>query len=248
MKCNNKGEKKMNLVCNEGKQIRREVAGKAYERYAIRTHYVKKDENYMDIIRQYVKDIYEEGDIISISEKIISLCQGRVLYKKEIKVGLLAKFLCKFVHMTPAGEAVGNPYKMQIAIMLCGRLKVLFAAIMAGIGKLFHKKGVFYEIVGQQVAGIDGFCDDAYEDYLDMGILNPEEPTKVCNEIYETLGIKAMIVDANDLNVEILGKADIIEYEEEQLKAIIKDNPAGQANQQTPIILIRPVKQEIVTA
>ena len=53
-----------------------------------------------------------------------------------------------------------------------------------------------------------------------------------------------MIVDANDINVEILGKADAIEKSEEELKALIKDNPAGQANQQTPIILIREVKKE----
>lgn len=235
----------MDLDCNEGKQVRIVVDGKEYDRYAIKTHYVQKDENYIDIVKKYVGDIYTQGDMISISEKIISLCQGRVMYKKDIKVSRLAKFLCKFVNVTPAGEAVGNPYKMQIAIILCGRIKVLYAAIMAGIGKVFHKKGIFYKIVGQQVAGIDGFCDDAFEDYLEMGILNPDKPNEVCNEIYEALGIKAMVVDANDLNVEILGKADAIEKTEEELKAIIKDNPAGQANQQTPIILIRPINSEV---
>lgn len=235
----------MDLECNEGKNIRITVEGKDYDRYAIKTHYVQKDENYIDIVKKYVSEIYTKGDMISISEKIISLCQGRVIYKKDIKVSRMARFLCKFVKVTPAGEAVGNPYKMQIAIMLCGRLKVLYAAVMAGIGKIFHKKGIFYQIVGQQVAGIDGFCDDAFEDYLEMGILNPDNPTKVCNEIYEQLGIPAIVVDANDLNVEILGKADVITKTEEELKAIIKDNPAGQANQQTPIILIRPVESEI---
>ena len=235
----------MELTCNEGKSIRINIDNKQYDRYAIRTHYVQKDENYIDIVKQYVKDIYIKEDIISISEKIISICQGRVIYKKDIKLSWTAKFLSKFVAVTPAGEAVGNPYKMQIAIMLCGKIKVIYAAILAGIGKLFHKKGIFYEIVGQQVAGIDGFCNDAYEEYLNMGILNPDNPTKVCNEIYEALGIKAMVVDANDINVEILGKADVIEQTEEEIKALIKDNPAGQANQQTPIILIRQVEQKI---
>lgn len=235
----------MNLECNEGKKIRIIVDGKQYDRYAIKTHYIQVNENYIDIIRQYVSDIYQDGDIIAISEKIISLCQGKVLYKKDIKVSRLAKFLSKFVNVTPAGESVGNPYKMQIAIILCGRLKVLYAAIMAGIGKIFSRRGVFYRIVGQQVAGIDGFCDDAFEDYLEMGILNPENPDQVCNEIYETLGIKAIIVDANDINVEILGKADVIQETQEELKALIKDNPAGQADQQTPIILIRQNESEI---
>lgn len=248
IKIANKGEIrgiKMDLACNQGKEIRITVKDIEYDRYAVKTHYVKKDENYIDIIKKYVSDIYSEGDIISISEKIISLCQGRVLYKKDIRLSFTAKFLSKFVNITPAGEAVGNPYKMQIAIMLCGKWKVIYAAILAGIGKLFHRRGIFYEIVGQQVSGIDGFCDDAFEDYLDMGILNPEDPTKVCNEIYEQLGIKAMVVDANDIDVEILGKADAIDKTTEELKAIIKDNPAGQANQQTPIILIRKVAGQL---
>ena len=40
---------KMELKANEGKNIKIEVNGKQYERYAIKTHYVKEHENYIDI-------------------------------------------------------------------------------------------------------------------------------------------------------------------------------------------------------
>lgn len=232
----------MEFFANEGKNVEIEANGKTYLRHAIRTNYVKEKDSYIEIFREHVLPIYEEGDIVSCSEKIIALCQGRVIYKKDIKVGFWAKFLSKFVNQTPAGEAVGNPFKMQIAINLCGLLKVIYAAVCAGFGKIFKKKGVFYKIVGQEVSGVDGFCNDAYDDYLEMGILIPENPSKVCNEIKETLGITMMIVDANDLGQEILGKSDDITYTDEELAALIKDNPAGQANQQTPIILIREKK------
>ena len=53
-----------------------------------------------------------------------------------------------------------------------------------------------------------------------------------------------MIVDANDLNVEILGKSSSLEYSDEVLEKIIKDNPAGQSHQLTPIILIRKAQEE----
>ena len=69
----------------------------------------------------------------------------------------------------------------------------------------------------------------------------PENPDKVCNEIYQKLGINSMIVDANDFNVEILGKSNNLCYNDEELKQIIKDNPAGQSNQLTPIVLIRKI-------
>ena len=48
-----------------------------------------------------------------------------------------------------------------------------------------------------------------------------------------------MIVDANDLTRDILGKADCVELSDEQLCEIIRDNPAGQDDQCTPFILIR---------
>lgn len=227
------------LKANEGKKIEIEVDGDVYLRYAIPTHYVQIGEDYIEIIRKYVKPHYKEGDILSISEKIIALCQRRVVYKKDMKVSFLAKFLSRFAMSSDAGIGVDCPYKMQFAIDLCGRIKVIFAAIIAGIGKLFHKKGIFYKIVGTEVSGLDGFYDKVFKEYGEFGIRIPENSTGVCNEIYEKLGIKAMIVDANDIEIQILGKVDTIEKEDQFLKKVIKDNPAGQSKQLTPFILIR---------
>lgn len=229
----------MEFKANPSKNVEIEVNGEVYLRHAIETHYVQIGENYVDIVEKYVKDIYEEGDIVSISEKIIGLCQKRVVYKKDMKVSSLAKFLSKFAMRSDAGVGVDNPYKMQFAIDLCGRLKVIWAAIAGGFCKLFGKRGVFYEIVGPEISGLDGFYGNVFEDYADFGIRIPENSTGVCNEIYEKTGIKCMIVDANDFNVEILGRADSIGYDEDTLKKLIKDNPAGQAKTLTPLILIR---------
>mgnify|MGYP004536390499 FL=1 len=55
----------------------------------------------------------------------------------------------------------------------------------------------------------------------------------------EKLGIKAMIVDANDFNAEILWKSDAITNTEDELRKMIKDNPAGQDKTLTPLVLIR---------
>lgn len=229
----------LELKANENKKLEIEIGEETYLRYAIRTHYVQIGEDYIEIIKKYVQPHYEEGDILSISEKIIALCQKRVVYKKDMKVSRLAKFLSKFAMSSDAGIGVDSPYKMQFAIDLCGRIKVIFAAILAGIGKLFHKKGIFYNIVGMEVTGLDGFYDKVFPEYGEFGIRIPENPTGVCNEIYEKLGIKAMIVDANDIERTILGKADVIEGTDEFLESLIADNPAGQSKQLTPLILIR---------
>lgn len=227
------------LKANENKKLEIQVSEEIYLRYAIPTHYVQIGEDYIEIIKKYVASHYQEGDILSISEKIIALCQKRVVYKKEMNVSFLAKFLSKFAMRSDAGIGVDSPYKMQFAIDLCGRIKVIFAAILAGIGKLFHKKGIFYDIVGMEVTGLDGFYDKVFPEYGEFGIRIPENAVGVCNEIYEKLGIKAMIVDANDIERVILGKADSIEETNEFLEMLIEDNPAGQSKQLTPFILIR---------
>lgn len=236
----------MELKVNENKQLLRTVDGVTYERYAIETRFVNIGDDYIAFMREFALPHMQEGDFISISEKIIALCQKRIVYRKDIHPGFWAKLLCKFVRVTPAGPGAGTPYKMQLIIMLCGLPRVLFAAACSAVTKLFGKKGVFYKVCGHDVDGIDGLIDYdiSYKEYVDYGILNPENSTGVCNEIQQALGIPCMIVDACDLSVSVLGKSDDMTLSDETLAEIVRDNPAGQGDQCTPIILVRPVKEE----
>lgn len=231
----------MELNVNDNKNLEITVGEQVYCRYAIKTHFVKINENYIDIINQYVKPVYQEGDIISISEKIIALCQNRVIYKEDLKVGFWAKFLSKFASKSTAGQGVANQLKMAYCIKKAGLLKTIWASICSAVGKIFGKKGAFYEIVGQEVAGLDGFYPNVFEEYGNYGIENPENPNEVCKEIEEKTGIPCMIVDANDLGQELLGCSPKMseQFEQSEMLGMIKDNPAGQGKQLTPIILIR---------
>ncbi len=229
----------MDFFANEGKNVEITVNGTTYMRHAIKTHFVKQGEDYIEIFKKYVAPIYEEGDIVSSSEKIIALCQNRVVKREDLKIGFWAKFLSKFASTTSAGIGVGETIKMQYAITKVGLPKVLWASIAGGICKIFGKRGVFYKIVGQEVSGLDGFYDHVWKEYGDIGIENPENPSGVCDEIKEKLGMSCMIVDANDLGQELLGYSSDINLSEEELIALVSDNPCGQGKETTPIILIR---------
>jgi len=230
------------FYANPEKKIAIENRGETFFRHAIKTHFVTPRESYLELVRQYVSPLYKSGDVLSMSEKVISLCQGRIVDMCEIKIGWWARLLSRFVHMTRAGESVGNPYKMQIAINLAGLPRILFAAAIAAVTRPLGIKGMFYRLAGHGIAGIDGFCADAFDWYLTKGVLVPEKPDAVCNEIKTSLGIDCMIVDANDLGVEILGYSSGIAYTTHDLKALMRDNPAGQGGEQTPFVLIRPSK------
>ena len=236
----------MKFVSNEGKKVEIEVDDEVYLRHAIRTKFVSTNDNYLDIIKKYVKPLYKEGDIVSISEKIISICQNRVIKREDIKVGLVAKVLSRFASHPDCGVGVGESIKMQYAINTAGLFKVICASILGGITKLFGIKGVFYKIVGQEVSGLDGFYDHVWDEYRDIGIPLPRNPIDVCNEIKNETGVSSMIVDANDLGQVILGKSEDIKIEDKKLKLMIRDNPAGQGREQTPLVLIRKKENDNV--
>ena len=101
----------MEFRANEGKSVTIEVGGKTYARHAIQTHFVQVGESYIDLVEQYVKPVWQPGDLLSSSEKIIGLCQKRVVYKKDMKVGRLARFLSRFASHSSAGIGVDSPYK-----------------------------------------------------------------------------------------------------------------------------------------
>ena len=86
----------MEFISNEGKNVEIEVGDITYLRHAIKTRFVQQGESYIDIFEEYVKPIYEEGDIVSCSEKIIALCQNRIVKREDIKIGFWAKLLSKF--------------------------------------------------------------------------------------------------------------------------------------------------------
>ena len=117
----------MEFVANEGKNVDITVNGVTYMRHAIKTHFVKQGEDYIEIFRKYVLPLYEEGDIVSSSEKIIALCQGRVVKREELKIGFWAKFLSKFASHPDTGVGVGETIKMQYAITKVGLPRVLWA-------------------------------------------------------------------------------------------------------------------------
>lgn len=236
------------FVRNPEKKIGITAMGRNYNRYPLRTHYVRVgQDNYIDLVKKYVLPVWREGDILSISEKVVSICEGNVVYKKDVKVSGLARELSRHVHYdSVAGLHLAIPEKMQVAIDQVGVPRILLAAFCAAVTRPFGKHGVFYKVAGRQAAGVDGFESDGFQEYFDMAILCPDsgDASRVCGEIRSKTGVLAMIVDANDLGCEILGAAKEIPYGTEDLKSLIRDNPACQESECTPFVLIRQEDEE----
>jgi len=210
-----------------------------YNRYPIRTSFITVSDNLNSIISKYILPVAEKNDIIVLCEKIVSIIQNRVVYKRDIKLGFWAKFLSKFAKKTPYGFSVGNPLKMQVAINLAGLPRILFACFCSGIAKIFGISGTFYRIAGHQISQIDGFYGEAFPQYAEMGILGSKDSDKVCEELRNKFGFSFVIADVNDLGRNIIGRSEDLKEKDKIILEALKDNPAGQSDQQTPIIIIR---------
>ncbi len=228
----------MDYVANEGKKLTIEVNGENYLRIPVKTHVIMKEDNLADVVDQYTKEIRRPGDIIFCSEKIIAITQGRSFPIDEIHPSRLARFLVKFVYKSPYGIGLGSPYTMQLAIEDVGVPRILLGCFCAAVTKPFGIRGVFYKVCGQKAYAIDGPCDYTIPPYNKYAKMAPKDPDKVARQMKERLGNEFIVLDANDLNVDILGKSSK-SLDDNFLKALFKDNPLGQSSQQTPIAIVR---------
>ena len=231
----------MELQPNKDKNLVIEVDGKRYERYPIKTKLITpEDADIVSIIEEYAKQYLQAGDIVFVSEKAVAVTQGRSYPLHEIKPSWLANMLSQHVMKTPVGIGLGSPQTMQLAIEEVGTVRILFAALIGAIGKIFGVKGLFYQIAGNSARSIDGavpYAIPPYNTYVSKG---PKDANRVAKRIAQALGVPVAIVDANDIGVNTLGVSDRVDGK--LVARIIKDNPLGQTDEQTPIGIIRELK------
>ena len=230
------------MIANIGKRLEVNIGNKRFIRIPVKTHLIQEEDNVIDVAVKYLKNKICEGDTIFITEKIVSITQGRAIPLKVIKPRPLAKFLAKYVTKTPAGIGLGMPETMEMALRECGVFKILFSAVIAAITKIiFRRKGDFYRIAGPKARSIDGPTSGTIPPYNTHVVLGPIEPDKVAGEISNALGgIRVIISDINDLGGNILGGShNDIDFNE--ITQILRDNPLGQGREQTPIGIIREV-------
>lgn len=219
-----------------------EYNNKKYLRIPVKTHVILREDNIIDVVKKYTEEVIKDNDIVFISEKAVAITQGRAFPLDEIKPRPLARFLSNHVTKTPVGIGLGIPETMEMALRECGVLKILFAAAVSFITKLFGRKGDFYRIAGYRASSIDGPTPNTLPPYNRYVVLGPNEPDKVAHDISESIKAEVAIVDMNDLGGNILGTSSK-SMDRKMLLGVLRDNPLGQCSEQTPIGIIRLLQE-----
>jgi len=217
-----------------------QVDGQSYQRIMIRTHTIMKGEDMGDVLVRYAKPLLQPGDVCFMGEKATAASLGRAVPVDEIKPGFLARLLYRFVWKTPYGVGLSVPVTMEMAIREVGTLRILVAAVIGGFCKLLGIRGVFYRIAGRKARSIDGPGDYVLPPYNRYVVLAVDKPDEVCRSASTKVGVPVAIVDANDMGFNLIGVSDE-SLRRMPLRQILRDNPAGQSNQSTPIGIIRPL-------
>lgn len=216
--------------------------GRQYDRYAIQTHFVQRGEDQAALVERYVRPLYKPGDMLSFGAKVMAMCVQSVKTRDDVKPGFWAKLMWRFAGINHTGVGMHEPYKMQLVIDMCGLPRVLMAAFLSAVTKPFGIKGVFYRVCGKGVGGIDGFYSrSSFETYKQLALINPPDPEGLCNKLQEATGMPVVLMDANDLQRDQLGKSSGFALSDAQIQDAMRDNPSGQGDELTPLILIRPL-------
>ncbi|MGJ3250712.1 MAG: F420-0:Gamma-glutamyl ligase [Elainellaceae cyanobacterium] len=207
----------------------------------VKTHLLTHLDDPVSVIKRYVVPHAQPGDIVTLGETPVAIMQGRWRHPADIKPGWVAKRLCYYFMPT---SSLATACGMQALIDVVGAARVVTAFIIGAIAKkLLRIPGVFYRLAGEQARLIDDVTGTLppYDQFI---VLGPDHPLQVVNQIQQETGLSAAIVDVNDLKaVKILAATSDLSLS--FLEQALITNPAGNADEQTPVVLIRPTETAI---
>ena len=212
------------------------VAGDRCQVLPLRTHLLGPLDEPVAVLRRYAADLAQPGDVITLGETPLAVMQGRYRHPSEVEPGLVARLACRVFHPT---SSLATACGMQTLIDLVGPTRVISAWIGGLLLKLVGIPGGFYRLAGDQARLIDDITGTT-PPYDQTIVLGPDRSEAFCRDAAAALGVAVAIVDVNDLGrVKVLASSD--GCDQELLVRALKPNPAGNANQRTPVVLVRPV-------
>ncbi len=229
--------RKNNTIYEAKKLINIPGNSKKYTTIAVKTEILGIFDEPVKTISDYCKDIVKKGDYLIIGETPLAIMQGRYINPINIKYSLYSKLLCYFFHPT---SSLATACGMQILINKIGITRIIYALTIGIIFKFIGIKGIFYRLTGRESALIDDISGTTFP-YDKSIVMGPINTKRFCDDVSKILGVDVAIADVNDL-----GKVKILESSNNSNLKIIErnltNNPAGNDDQKTPIVIIRENK------
>ncbi len=201
----------------------------------VRTHLLGVLDDSLEVLQRYAGGLLQPGDILTIGETPLAVIQGRYHHPATVQPSCLARLLCRVFHPT---SSLATACGLQSLIDVVGPARVLCAWLAGTALKTVGSKGWFYRLAGDQARLIDDITGTT-PPYDQTIVLGPDQPGAWCERMAASLGVAVAVVDVNDLGrVKVLAASG--GTDEELLHRALRPNPAGNANERTPLVLVRP--------
>ena len=201
----------------------------------IRTHLLGTLDDPAEELRHYAGAVLQPGDVLTIGETPLAVMQGRYNHPANLQPSSLARLLCRVFHPT---SSLATACGLQTLIDDVGPARVLCAWLLGTALKLVGSKGWFYRLAGEQARLIDDVTGTT-PPYDQTIVLGPADSAATCRRLASELGVAVAVVDVNDLGrVKVLASSP--GCDEALLERALRPNPAGNANERTPLVLVRP--------
>lgn len=201
----------------------------------VKTHLLGVLDDPGAVLEHYCGALIQPNDVLTIGETPLAVMQGRYHHPANVDPSMLSRLLCRVFHPT---SSLATACGLQTLIDVVGPARVLCAWIGGFALKLVGSKGGFYRLAGEQARLIDDVTGTTppYDQTL---VLGPDNPAQFCQRMAAALGVAVAVVDVNDLGrVKVLAASRGSDLS--LIERALKPNPAGNANERTPLVLIRP--------
>ena len=212
---------------------KRAPLGASFVAIPVRTALVRAGDDLAALVAAAVRGIAGPLDVVAVSETAVAIAQNRMIAAETIRPSRLAYVLSR---RASALATVNQPESLQLVIDQAGAWKVVWAAFAHVVGHRLRKPGIFYRILGESIAAIDGYTG-TLPPFERTIVLGPQDPDRVAAEIAARAGARTAIVDANDLgSVKVLGASAGVPRE--RVATALRRNPHGNGDEQTPIVVL----------
>ncbi len=209
--------------------------GEACRVLPVKTHLLGVLDDPAEVLERYCGGLIQPHDVLTIGETPLAVMQGRYRHPATVEPSMLSRLLCRAFHPT---SSLATACGLQTLIDIVGPARVLCAWVGGLALKLVGSPGGFYRLAGEQARLIDDVTGTTppYDQTL---VLGPEAPEQFCERMAAVLGVAVAVVDVNDLGrVKVLAASRGSDLP--LIARALRPNPAGNANERTPLVLIRP--------
>jgi hypothetical protein len=221
-----------------------DVDGTSYKRLLVKTRLITmKDRDLLPIIEEFAGRHIQPGDMLFVSEKALSITQGKIIDMGTIKPTWLAYLFARNVSNYYGtsdfhGFGHGTPLAMQLLIEEAGYPRAIFAAAVSAITRPLGIRGLFYSLCGKAAKSVDLPMSFLILEYAHSAKLAPRDASGNAKRFRARFGCETVILDSNYRGAFSLGKSTRA-ITEKFIGKLFRDNPMGQSDEMTPFTIVR---------